>query len=400
MRAYKVELDPTKMQISEFVKYADVARWTWNFAVGRSQEVREWNRLPLVHMKYPNAMVLAKEVVRLKHTTCPWLSEMSKCVSQETLRDFDRAVKRVFDAGFGFPKFKSKKWAKKSFTLTSIIPKKPQIVIEASRIKLPTLGWIRLKEHDYIPTEGVKIFSATVSETAGRWFVSVQVDDHIEPIPVPINAPIIGVDQGIKADNMLVLSTGKIYTSPRALRTNERKLKRLQRSKDRKQKGSNNRAKALLKIARQHFKITNIRKDALHKATTEMAKAQAIYVVQTQAVRAMMSNHHLAKSIADAGMSEVVRQLEYKVTWYGSKIIKADQYYPSSQLCSNCGRKHSEMKDLRSDLRCDCGLVIDRDLNAAINLSRWPMVCRTLETPVENVERSLKQEPSLYNGGI
>jgi len=402
-RAYKVELDPGKGQVSDFMRYADVARWTWNYAVARHKEICQWNRLPTVHMKYPNGQALHKEIVRLKHTTHPWLASVSKCVPQEALRDFDQAIRRMLDSRFGHPKFKSKKWAKRSFTLTYIDPNHPQIHVEERRIKLPTLGWIRLKEHGYIPTAGARTINATVSETAGRWFVSVQVADRVRPRPLPRDPEIFGVDVGVMRGNLLVVSNAegdkvRVFTSPRALRTNERRLKRLQRSVSRKQKGSSNRGRAVRRLERLHFRIANVRKDALHKATTQLAKNKSIFVVENLAVRAMMGNHRLAKSLADASISEAVRQLRYKGTWYGSGVIEANRSYPSSQLCSGCGKKHPQMRalDLRV-LRCQCGLVLGRDLNAARNLARWPTVSRTLETPVR-AERLQAVESPLVIG--
>lgn len=403
VRAYKAELDPTKRQVSALLRYADAARWTWNYAVARHREIRQWNKLPSVHMRFPNAQALHKEVVHLKRTAHPWLMTVSKCVPQETLRDFDHAIRRMLENGFGHPKFKSKKWAKRSFTLTCIVPRRPQIRVEDRRIKLPTLGWLRLKERGYIPTHGVKIFNATVSETAGRWFVSVLVSDIMAPIPVPEGAEIFGVDAGVMRDNLLVVSTASgnkscCVQSPLALRTNERKLRRLQRSVSRKRIGSSNRAKAVRRLARLHFRITNVRKDALHKATTELARAKAVYVVESLAVRGMMSNHRLAKSLADASLSKAVSQLRYKGRWYGSSVIEANRSYPSSQLCSGCGQMHPEMKDLDARvLRCQCGLVLGRDQNAARNLAKWPMVSRTLETPVR-ADRSQAVEMPLVVG--
>lgn len=399
-RAYKVELDPGKGQVSDFMRYADVARWTWNYAVARHREIREWNQLPTVHMKYPNGQALHKEIVRLKHTTNPWLVSVSKCVPQEALRDFDQAIRRMLDSRFGHPKFKSKRWAKRSFTLTYIDPSQPQIHVEERRIKLPTLGWIRLKEHGYIPTEGARTINATVSETAGRWFVSVQVADSVKPVPLPEDPEIFGVDVGVMKDNLLVVSNAsgtkvRVFSSPRALRTNERRLRHLQRSLSRKQEGSLNRGRAVRRLERLHLRVTNVRKDALHKATTQLAKTKAIYVVENLAVRGMMGNHRLAKSLADASLSEAVRQLRYKGGWYGSGVVMASRSYPSSQLCSGCGNKHPEMSALGLRvLRCQCGMVLGRDLNAARNLARWPTVSRTLETPVraerlQAVERPL-----------
>lgn len=386
LRAYKTELDPNRSQATSFKAHADAARFAWNWGLGRKQEVNDLNKLPIAHIKIPTAIDLHRELNRLKKNKFPWFYEVSKCAPQEALRDLDVAFKNLFEHGYGWPKFKSKNWATQKFTLTG------SVQVADNAIKLPRLGWIRLKERGYLLPEGaVHITAATVSKRAGKWFVSLQVREDIEPVPVPEDAPTIGIDMGL--NTFAVLSDGSSIESPKALNRNERKLKHLQRSVSRKKGGSSNRKKADQKLARHHLRITNIRKDALHKATTEMAKAQAVYVVEDLSVRAMMGNHHLAKSIADAGWSEFVRQLEYKAGWYGSRVVKADRFFPSTKRCSSCSNVKKTMALRERVYQCEqCGMVLGRDLNAAKNLAQWPSVRRTLETPVEVSRTSLKQE--------
>jgi putative transposase len=377
--ALKTELDPSGAQRELFERCAGAARFVWNWGLGRKQEVRQWNQMPTVRMKYPSAMDLHKELVRAKQGPFAWLYDLPKSVAQESLRDLDKAYTNLFKHGYGWPKFKSKKWAKKSFRVNG-----DAVEVADNSIRLPVIGWVRLKEKGYLlPEEAVHLLSVTVSERAGKWFVSVSVEDvSHHKARVPKDAPVVGIDVGLTT--LATLSNGLTIESPRALRTGERKMKRLQRAVSRKQKGSANRQKAIQKLQRCHLKITNVRRDALNKATTGLAKAKSVYVVEDLSVRAMMGNHHLAKSIADASWTELVRQLEYKAAWYGSRVVKADRFFPSTKRCSSCGLVKDTMPLGERTFRCErCGMVADRDLNASRNLQQWPSVRRTLETPVK-----------------
>lgn len=309
----------------------------------------------------------------------------SKCIPQEALRDLDKAFQHFFrrvkkGEKPGFPRFKSRKRGIGSFRLTGAIH------VENDRIKLPRIGWLRLKERGYIPTQGLHILSATVSEKAGRWFVSVQCREEIEVTPA--TGEPIGVDTsatrlpdrqastslGVK--EMAVCSDGQRFENPKALRKAQRQLRRLQRELSRRKKGSQNWKKTKAKIARLHYRIGNIRQDALHKATsTIVAKTKPdderprVVVVEDLNVVGMLKNHCLAQAISDVGMSEFRRQLEYKIAWNGEELMVADRFFPSSRLCRHCGCINSELKLSDREWTCVCGAVLDRDLNAAINLS-------------------------------
>ena len=247
-RAYKTELDPNREQSMVLIDHADVARFAWNWGLGRKHEVLDLNKLPTVQIKVPTAIDLHRELVVLKKTSHPWLYGVSKCAPQEALRDLDQAFKNLRESGAGWPKFKSKKWAKRSFRLTG------HLVVADNAIKLPRVGWVRLKERGYIP-QGLRVKSATVSETIGRWFVSVNVDEEREVVQRKVG-PIVGVDFGIT--KLMTVSDGTIVKNPRPLLHMQRKLRRLQRSRDRKVRGSNNRAKASSKQERLHFRVVNV----------------------------------------------------------------------------------------------------------------------------------------------
>ena len=269
----------------------------------------------------------------------------------------------------GFPRFKSRKRGLGSSRLTGRIH-----VFEGS-IQLPRLGRLRLQERGYLPTSGVRILSATVSERAGRWFVSIQVEEEI-PNPAPAQGEPRGVDRGVKA--LAARSDGVIYENPRALAQAQEKLGRLQRQLSRQQKGGRNREKTRRKIARLHARISNIRRDALHKATSDIVARTKpdvewprVIVIEDLNVSGMLQNHRLARAISDVGMYEFSRQVKYKAAWGGSEVVVADRWYPSSKRCSRCGAIKDELALSERLYECDqCGLVIDRDVNAARNLAQ------------------------------
>jgi putative transposase len=383
-------------------RHAGTARFAYNWGLRWKLNVIEHNKLPHSPIRFPTTMDLHRELNRLKKTRFRWMYELSKCAPQEALRDLDAAFRNFFHGRAGFPRFKSRKGGVGSFTLTGAI------IVKPDRVRLPRIGWVRLKERGYIPSKKAHINSATVSERAERWFVSVNVLEDVGSGegPTPIQGLVTGVDRGI--DRLLVVSDGTSTENPRAMLRHERKLKRLQRSLSRKKKESANRRKAIGALRRVHYRIANARRDAINKATTKLAKTKSVIVVEDLGVGNMMANHSLAGSIADAAMSEMVRQLEYKTGWYGSRLIKAERWYPSTKRCSGCGHVKEQMGLSERTYYCDvCGLTIDRDLNAARNLEQWPGVARTLKTPVEGgVQRLMTavQPPreagttSLYGG--
>ena len=230
------------------------------------------------------------------------------------------------------------------------------------------MGCLRLKERGYLPTSGVHILSATVNEKAGRWFVSVQMEMEIAD-PEPIEKPIAGVDLGI--NRLAQVSDGTPFENPRALQRSLAKIKRLHRMVSRREKGSANRKKAVQQLAKAYARTTNIRKDALHQATTWLVRTKSVIVLEDLNVSGMLKNHALAQAIADVGIYEFRRQLAYKGTWYGCEFRLADRFYPSTKRCSRCGKVKDAMSLDERTYECEvCGLVMDRDLNAALNLEQ------------------------------
>lgn len=377
-RGFKTEIDPNNIQRTLLLKHAGVARFTYNWGLSEKKKAFEAKE------KTPNAIELHRRINQLKKTDYPWMYEVSKCSPQESLRNLDRAYENFFrrckqgKGPKGFPRFKSKHSGVGSFRLTGTIK------VESNRIFLPNLKWLRLKEHDYIPTEGIKILSATVSEKAGRWFVSVQVE---QDIPEPANKPesIVGVDMGIKS--LAVCSDGEVFENPKALRGRLKRLKRLQQHVSRKIKGSQNRKKAVRKLAKLHFHIANIRKDCLHKITNKLTKTKSTIVIEDLNISGMLKNHCLAQAIQDLGLGEFRRQLDYKGIWNNCKIIVADRYFPSSKLCSSCGSVNDMLTLSDREWTCDCGKHHNRDFNASTNLENYGKLAasssESINSPIE-----------------
>ncbi len=361
-RAYKTELDPNNVQRSLFVQYCGVSRFVYNWALtDRIERYERGEQTNIYEQKHRfNA---------LKKVEYPWLEGVPYAITQSAFRNLDIAYQNFFrrvkqgKEKAGFPRFKCRKRGLGSFTVQGCLH------IEERRVKLPNIGWIRLKEKGYLPTNDVKIPSMTISEQAGHWFVSVQVEQEIPDSKPAVNKP-IGVDVGLKS--LAVLSNGKVFENPKTTAKYEKKLATLQRELCRRKKGGKNREKSKQKIARLHFKIANVRKHALHQVSDYVtAKIKpSVVVLEDLNVKGMMANHHLAKSLADASFAELSRQIQYKAQWQGIDVVLAGRFYPSSKTCSACGEKKPYLKLSERTFVCpSCGNIIDRDLNAAINLA-------------------------------
>jgi len=239
-------------------------------------------------------------------------------------------------------------------------------------IRLPHLGWLRLKEVGYLPGAGredVKVLSASLKEQAGRWFVSLSVKQTVPDRPQRPRTKVVGVDVGIKS--LAVTSDGQVFENPRALARAMRRLRRAQKALARKQKGSNNRTKARRRVARLHYRVSCVRKDALHKATTAIVRDIDVLCIESLNVSGMLRNRCLSRALSDTSLSEFLRQLTYKAEWAGVEVIEADRFYPSSKTCSGCGEVKSDLSLSDRTYECsECGLKLDRDLNAAINLKQ------------------------------
>ncbi len=366
-RAYKTELRLNNQERTLLTGCAGAARFAYNWGLRQSVDAYE------VTGKRPSYPELHRQLNELKQGDLAWLYDYSKTIPQEALRDLDKAFQNFFrhlkkGEKPGFPRFKSRKRGIGSFRIWGCIE------VDDRRIKLPRIGWLRLHEAGYLPVGGVKILSATVSERAGHWFVSLQVEEEIADQRA--TGERVGVDLGIKS--LAVCSTGETYANPRALDHATRQLARCQRELSRRQKGSRNRAKTKAKLARLHQRVANLRRDAIHQATSRIvaktkpeAERPSVIVIENLNVSGMMQNHSLARAIGDVGMGEFGRQMAYKCVWQGITLQKADRWYPSSKRCSGCGQVKESLLLSERVYRCEaCGLNIDRDLNAARNLAQ------------------------------
>lgn len=350
--SHKIKLNPTAEQETYFKKAAGIARFTYNWGLAQWKE-------QYADGQKPSAYRLKKQFNALKKQKFPWVTEVTKCSSEGTFMNLGKAFTNFFSGRTRFPKFK-KRGVHDSFYLSN-----DQFHLRKNEIRIPKLGWVKMTES--LRFVG-KITAAVVSRIADMWFVSISVD-ALSPYALCENQATVGVDVGIKT--LATLSTGETFNNPTALRFYERRLKRLQRQLSKKKKGSKNREKAKMRIARLHYRVRCIRQDMTHKLTTALTQQFKVITIEDLNVSGMIKNHRLAKSISDANFSEIFRQLGYKSKLRGNVLQKVDRFFPSSKTCSGCGHVKQQLTLKDRIFECpSCGMVKDRDVNAAINLNR------------------------------
>jgi putative transposase len=349
----KTKLKLNKSQTTVMSKHAGIARFTYNWGLAT------WIDLYKDGLK-PNKYLLKKFFNNYVKPEFTWIKETGICqkITQYAFDNLGDSFSLFFSKKGGYPKFK-KKGHHDSFTIDA--GGKP-IPVGGTSIKLPTIGWV--KTYEGLPHTTCK--AITISRVADSWFIAFAYEQSHEPTIKEHD--VVGVDLGVKV--LATLSTGVVFINPKHYKAHLKKLKRLSRKLARKAKGSNNRYKAKIQLAKCHARIANLRKETLHQVTTFLCKNHAKIVVEDLNTSGMLSNHKLAQVIADCGFYEFRRQLEYKAKKFGCEIIIASRWFPSSKTCSNCGHIQ-DMPLKKRTYDCEsCGHSMDRDLNAAINLSR------------------------------
>jgi putative transposase len=320
--------------------------------------LQEYQRILAANEK-PSILAIKKQFNKEKKTLYPWMPETNKDANQQPFTNLQRAFSRFFKKQGQFPKF-HKRGRKDSFYISN-----DKFDIDGPKFWVPKLGWV--KGAEALRFKG-KISSATIRRKADYWFVVISVETD-QAFTTCENQAVVGVDLGIKT--LATLSDGKKIESVNPLRTRLGRLKLLQRWASRKVKGSSNRRKANQRVAKVHYEVACQRKDILDKLTTYLCDNYQVIVIEDLNVKGMIKNHCLALSISDLGWGEFRRELEYKSILHGNTLIIADRWFPSSKLCSRCGSIKEDLTLSDRVYKCDCGLVIDRDLNAAINLMNY-----------------------------
>lgn len=354
-RAYRFRFYPTPEQGQNLAKTFGCARFAYNHMLRLRTDAwyKEQKRVG-----YHETSALLTELKKQPETI--WLNEVASVPVQQSLMHLQVAFKNFFAKRAGYPTLKSKH-GKQSATYVSTAFKWDGKTMKLAKMDSPlNIRWSRTLPKAAKPT------TVTVSkDAANRYFVSILCDDTVAPKPEVAGQ--IGIDLGLT--HFAILSTGEKIAAQNTFRKNEARLATLQRRLAKKQKGSANRFKAKLKVARLHAKIVDSRRDFLHKLSTRLVNENQVIAIESLAVSNMQKNRCLAKSIADAGWGEFVRQLEYKATWYGRTLVGIDRWYPSSKRCSDCGHTVPKMPLKVREWVCpECGSIHDRDVNAARNV--------------------------------
>jgi putative transposase len=354
-KAYKYRFYPSDEQKRILAQTFGCCRYVYNWALRERTDAYYQHGERLYYESTAQRLVTLK-----KQEETIWLNEVSSVPLQQALRHLDKAFRNFFEGRADYPTFKKKRnqqaatYASNAFTWN-------EHALTLAKMDAPlSIVW-----HRPLP-DSCKPSSITITkDEANRYFVSILVEEDIKPLEVTPKT--VGLDLGLKS--MVITSDGHTYGNPQFFTKDEKKLAKAQRRHAKKKKGSKNRAKARLKVARIHKKIADRRRNYQHQLSTHTIRENQVVCVESLSVKNMVKNHCLAKAISDVGWAEFVRQLEYKAAWYGRTLVKIDKWYPSSKRCFDCGHILDSLTlDVRSWTCPQCGVVHDRDINAAKNI--------------------------------
>lgn len=368
----KVRLYPSELQEQKLLQSVGTTRFIYNWTLAKQEENYKNGG------KFISDSELRKEISQLKKTELSWLKEVSNNVAKQSVKDACDSYKRFFKGVSDKPRFKSRRKSKKSFYNDNCKLK----VKEGKLVNIEKVGWIKTNEQ--LPI-GVKYSDPRISYDNKYWYISVGIEQ--EEIKEELTDVSLGIDLGLK--DLAICSNGEVYKNinkTNVVRKIEKRLKRLQKQVSRKYE-QNKKGKELVKtkniiklekqIQQVHRRLANIRNNYLHQTTTNIVKTKPYRVViEDLAVSNMMKNKHLSKAISKQSFYEFKRQIEYKCKFRGIELVIADRFYPSSKTCSQCGEINKDLKLKDRVYNCSCGLSIDRDLNASINLSNYKLAQR------------------------
>lgn len=355
-KAHVIRLNPTLEQEQYFYRAAGVARVAWNWGLDEYHRIKEagekadWNEIK----KSFRSSIDAK---------FPFVREVTKCSAEQAIADLRQAINTYYKvkqsdskSDIKFPSYRKRSKKVGGFGLAN-----DKFYFKDNCVYIPKLGLVNIAER--LRFEG-KILSGRVKERAGKWYLTVVLETAVDRLEGLSDA--VGIDFGLKS--FAALSTGEVYETQGHLRQSEKRLKGLNRGLARKKIGSNKRRKWKMKLARQYERVSDQRKDFLHKTTSAVTSTFAVVCIEDLNLKGLVKTR-LAKSFSDAGIGEAVRQLEYKTEWNGSTLQKVDRFFPSSKLCSVCGWKNAELKLSDREWDCSqCSTHHDRDFNASVNI--------------------------------
>lgn len=390
LKSVKIRLKPTPEQEILFWKSVGTARWAYNYFLAENERNYKAYQNGETDKKYLSEGDVRKYINNvLKPTTHIWLKDVGSNVMKQAVKDADTALKRFFKGLSGYPKFKSKHKSKPSFYVNY-----ENLIWKPNGFKGEKIGYIRTIQPLPKLKDKEKYSNPRISYDGKYWYLSVGY--NVDCVQQELTNEVVGIDLGIK--DLAVCSNGKVYKNinkTKRVKQLKRKLKREQRKLSRKLtantksytqnrkpvynkplKECSNIQKQNAKIRLIYKKLSDIRKNYLHQTTTEIVKTKPFRVVMEDLnVSGMMKNKHLSKAIAEQDFYEFIRQMKYKCEWNGIEFIQVDRFYPSSKTCSNCGCIKHDLKLSDRIYKCpECGMVIDRDLNAAINLANYQSV--------------------------